>query len=129
MAGKKRIFIADDDEAVLISLKNLLLLSDFEVRATSDARTIVASVKEFKPQVILLDLLMPDLGGFEVCELLEQDPMTKGIPIIVVSAIGYYKDIKEIVRKKNPRGVVDCVAKPYNFKKLLAIIEKAMGAV
>jgi len=127
MALKKKIFIADDDEAALKSLKGLLNLSDFQVEATTDARSIISMVKETKPQLILLDLLMPDLGGFEVCEMLHDDDQTRGIPIVIISAVGYFKDIKELVNKKRPQGVAACIAKPYKFKNLLKIIRKIIG--
>jgi CheY-like chemotaxis protein len=126
MLQKRKIFIADDDETVLNSLKSLLVLSDFEVQGTQDARAIAPMVRVFKPDVLLLDLIMPDLGGFEVCELLYNYPETKGLPIIVISAIANFRDIKNIIAKKRPQGVVACVAKPYNFQRLLKIINKVI---
>jgi CheY-like chemotaxis protein len=127
MPEKKKIFVADDDETVLNSLKSLLALSDFEVEGTQDAKSIVSMVRAFKPHALLLDLIMPDLGGFEVCEMLYNYPETKGLPIIIVSAIANYSDIKKIVDKKKPQGVVCCVSKPYDFQKLLKIINKVIG--
>ncbi len=124
--GKKKIFLVDDDTAVLNSLKSLLLLSGFAVEGTSDGRAAVSLIKTAKPDVILMDLLMPEIGGFEICDLLVQDADVKGTPIIVLSAIGYFKDIKSIIDKKKPQGVVACVSKPYKFKNILKLINAAL---
>ncbi len=120
MSVPRKIFIVDDDEVVLESLRKLLVLSGFEVDATSDAREAVAKIKASRPQMILLDLLMPHLGGFEICEMLNRDPQTQGIPIIIISAIGGFTDVKRAYKL----GVVGYFTKPYDFKELLKEISK-----
>lgn len=122
MPEKKRILIADDDEAVLISLKRLLDFSDFEVRATTEAKDVSTIAKSFKPHLILLDLLLPELGGLEICDILNQDSQTQGIPVIILSAVGNYADIKQAYKL----GVIGYVTKPYDFPKLLKEIQKAI---
>ncbi len=123
MIEKKKVFIADDDEAVLQSLKRLLELSGFEVLALSNAREILRSIKSFKPNVILLDMLMPNLGGLEICQMLNDDKETQGIPIIVVSALAGYADIEKAYKL----GVVGYFTKPYDFSKLLQEINKVIA--
>jgi CheY-like chemotaxis protein len=120
MAEKKKIFIADDDEAVLMSLKKLLELSDFEVGTTRNPKDILPMVKALKPDIILLDLLMPNLGGLEICEMLNSDNQTQGIPIIVISALGREEDIKRAYRL----GVIGYFVKPYDFNDLLKEIKR-----
>jgi len=120
---KKRIFVADDDEVVLRSLKNLLVLAGFEVEACMDSREVISKIKIFKPQLILLDLLMPHLGGYEICDLLNKDNELMGIPIIIVSALGGYTDIK----KAYQLGVVGYITKPYDFKELTDKINKMVN--
>ncbi len=120
---KKRIFVADDDEAALRSLEKLLLFSGFEVLAVAQAQEIVPRIKLFKPHLILLDLLMPKLGGLEVCEILNQDPETQAIPIIVVSGLLGHTDMKMAYQL----GVLNYVSKPYDFNKLLQEIQKAIA--
>ena len=124
MAEKKRILIADDDEVVLTSLKKLLVISGFEVNVTKNARDISSIVQSFKPQLILLDLLMPDLGGLEICDILNKDSQTQGIPIIILSAVGNYTDI----RKAYKLGVIGYITKPYEFPQLLKEIQKAIDS-
>jgi DNA-binding response OmpR family regulator len=123
MSNKKRIFIADDDEVILTSLKKLLVLSGFEVETTQKAKDIISKIKVFKPDVILLDLVMPNLGGMEVCEMLNQDKQTCGIPIIVVSGLSKLIDQKKAYRL----GVIGYFTKPYDFPKLLKEINKAIA--
>lgn len=120
---KKKIFIADDDEICLLSLQKLLVLSGFEVQATQNAREVMPMIKAFSPHLIILDLLMPNLGGLEICEMLNADEQTRGIPIIIVSALGGLADIKKAYRL----GIVNYITKPYDFKKLLQEINRAIA--
>lgn len=122
MSDKKRIIIVDDDKAVLESLEKLLVLSGFEALSTCDPRDAVSKIKAFKPNIILLDLLMPHLGGLEICEILNADKDTQGIPIIILSALDKEADIK----KAYYLGVVDYITKPYDFQDLLRKINKAV---
>jgi len=122
MAEKKRILIADDDEVVLDSLKKLLVISGFEVNTTANSKEISSIVKSFKPHLILLDLLIPDVGGLEICDILNKDEQTQGIPIIILSGLGDYADI----RKAYKLGVVGYITKPYEFPQLLKEIQKAI---
>lgn len=123
MPDKNRIFIADDDIIALKSLKELLAISGFEVETTENPNEVLAKVKAFKPQLILLDLIMPRLDGFEVCQILSQDQDTQGIPIIIVSALSGYTDIKKAYKL----GVVGYFTKPYDFHMVLAEINKAVA--
>ena len=119
---KTKIFIVDDDAAVLNSLKELLVFSGFEVGTTQNPREAFKEIKEFNPHLILLDLLMPHLGGLEICEMLNNDRQTQGIPIIVVSALVKEADIK----KAYQLGIVGYITKPYDFQNLLHEINKAI---
>ena len=123
MSGKKKVFIADDDEAALISLKKLLNLSGFEVEGISKPKEAITVIKSFKPDIILLDLLMPGLGGLEICEMLNEDKQTQGIPIIAVSALGGYTDIQKAYKS----GVVGYFTKPYDYEKLVEEMNKILA--
>lgn len=126
MAGenKKRILIIDDDAVALNSLKELLALSGYAVEAIQETKDdIMHRIKASRPHLILLDLLMPHLGGFEVCELLNKDKETQGIPVIIVSALLKEADVKRAYHL----GVIGYVSKPYDFSKLLQEINKALA--
>ncbi len=122
---KKRILIVDDDEHIA-NLTKLRLENkgEYEVKVLFEAIDIINEVRAFKPEVILLDLLMPDIGGLEVCRRLNDDPLTYAIPIIVVS--GLSKDIDKL--KAYRLGVVDYLVKPFDAKLLFMAIEKAVRA-
>lgn len=123
MKDKKKIFIADDDELVLDSLKKLLVFSGFEVKTAVNAKNIIQEIKLFNPHLILLDLLMPNIGGLEICQMLNEDKATQGIPIIIVSALGRHTDIEKAYKL----GVVGYFVKPYDFQKLLIEINKIIS--
>jgi len=120
---KKKILIIDDDKVVLESLRRLLELHSYEALAVQEAGEAFSKAKSFNPDVILLDLLMPRLGGLEICEMLNSDKETRGIPIIVVSALDKEADIKKAYRL----GVVGYITKPYDLNKLLQEINKAIS--
>ncbi|MFH1441463.1 MAG: response regulator [Candidatus Omnitrophota bacterium] len=117
---KDKVFIIEDDLPALESLKNLLLTSDFEVEGLSAPKEIMKSIKSFGPDIILLDLLMPGLGGLEVCQMLNSDEQTRDVPIIVISALANPADIK----KAYELGVVDYLTKPYIYSELDKKIKK-----
>lgn len=120
---KKRILVVDD-EANIANLIKIRLESagEYEIKTLSDARDIINDIYSFKPDVILLDLLMPDIGGLETCRRLNDDPIASTIPIIVVSALS--SDIDKL--KAYKLGVIDYVVKPFDSKILLAAIESAV---
>jgi len=122
MPENKKIFICDDDEEALTSLRKLLELSGFEVKTTKKPREVMVMIKAFRPDVILLDLLMPDIGGLEVCEILNQDEETQNIPIIVISVLAGQIDIKKAYKL----GVLGYFTKPYDFNDVLREINKAI---
>jgi len=122
-APKKRIFVVDDQEEVLSLLKDYLSGSGFEVLVCKESKNVLSSVNSFKPDLILLDLRMPDLGGFEICEILNNDPQTQGIPIIIISGFGDLVDIKKACKL----GVVGYLVKPFSLDSLSKEITKALA--
>ena len=120
---KKRIFVVDDQEEVLSLLKDYLAGAGFEVLACKEPKDVLSSINSFKPDLILLDLLMPELGGFEICEILNNDPQTQGIPIIIISGLGDSVDIKKACKL----GVVGYLVKPFSLASLSKEISKALS--
>jgi len=123
MDNKKRILVIDDEKDFLkITKLNLEETGRFEVMALSNAKDMISWLHNFKPDVILLDLLMPEIGGMEACEMLNNDPIGKGVPIIILSALEKDSDKRSAYKK----GVVDYLVKPIEKKDLIAKIEKAL---
>ncbi|OGW75568.1 MAG: hypothetical protein A2Z72_01465 [Omnitrophica bacterium RBG_13_46_9] len=120
---KNKIMIIDDEPDFLLIVKlNLEKTGNYEILTLSDAREIIAQLHSFKPDVILLDLLMPQIGGIEACEMINKDSLGRNIPIIILSALEKKSD-KLMAYKA---GIVDYVIKPVEINELIAKIEKAL---
>jgi len=120
---KKKILVVDDEESFLQMLKlNLEEAGPFEVTGLMNAKEILTTVHSFRPQVILLDLIMPTIGGLEVCEMLNNDPIGKTIPIIIVSALD--KDVDKV--KAFKLGVVGYLVKPIQTENVVALVNKSL---
>jgi len=120
---RKKIMIVDDEEDFRkITKLNLEGSGKFEVMTLPNAKDIMAQVHSFMPEVILLDLLMPGIGGMEICEMLNNDPLGQRIPIIVLTALESDSDKLNAYK----RGVVDYLVKPIEKDALIAKIERAL---
>jgi len=120
---KKKVMIVDDEEDFLrITKLNLEKTDKYEVMTLSNANDIIASLHTFKPDVILLDLLMPEVGGMGACEMLNNDPIGINTPIIILSALD--KDTDKL--KAYKLGIADYLVKPIGKNELVAKIEKTL---
>jgi len=120
----KRILIIDDEEDFARFIKkDLEQTGEVMAEMLNDAKDVLKGVKLFMPDLILLDLVMPDIGGLEVCEILNNDKDTQEIPIIIVSALGGYTDIKRAYKL----GVIGYLTKPFDFAQLLDEVRKALS--
>ena len=121
--AKARIMIIDDEEDYLFITKmNLEDAGKFEVMTLANAKEVIARVHSFKPDLILLDLLMPGIGGMEVCEILNDDPIGQSVPLIVISALDKSTDKLNVYKE----GVVDYIVKPIEKDELVQRIERAL---
>jgi len=115
--SKSKILIVDDNPANIDIL--LELLNTFDVRAALDGITALEAVQEELPDLILLDITMPGMDGFEVCRRLKEDPKSKDVPIIFLSA----SSDPESIIKGFDLGGVDYITKPYLAKEIIARIQ------
>src|SRR5208337_4834351 len=92
---------------------------DCEIAVAVDGRDTLAKVAEFQPDLILLDIMMPKLSGFEVCKTLKRDPKTRQIMILMVTALNEAGDIERAVAA----GCNDFLSKPINKLELLKRVE------
>lgn len=122
---KKKVMVVDDEVDFLTMMKiNLGEIGKYEVEVLAGAKDIVREVNRFKPDVILLDLLMPSIGGIEVCQMLNNDDLGRNTPIIILSALE--KDKDKLMAYKS--GVVDYLTKPIEIQVVIAAIEKALAS-
>ena len=109
-----RILIADDNSANRELLEALLAKIHCDLENAVDGQDTLAKVKTFKPDLILLDVMMPKLNGFEVCRALKGDPETSSIMILMVTALSELGDIERAVEA----GTDDFLSKPVNSLEL-----------
>jgi len=119
---KSRILIADDNQTNVELLEAYLSNVDCETAVAVDGRDTLKMVARFKPDLVLLDIMMPKLSGFEVCKALKDDPATKGVMILMVTALNELGDIERAVAA----GCDDFLSKPVNKTELLKRVENML---
>jgi DNA-binding response OmpR family regulator len=118
MENKPKILIIEDNSDTLLFLKNILE-KNYEVISAENAILGIEYARNKLPDVILLDIMLPMLSGLEACKAIRQDPVTRDIPIIFLSAKGEKKDITEGLEL----GGDDYLPKPFDYKELVARIQ------
>ena len=117
-----RILLVDDEPLIVDSLSYSLEREGFEVHSAMDGNQALESVEEFNPDLIVLDLLLPDISGFEVCRRLRENHTP---PVIMLTALG-----EEIDRVQGLEvGADDYLAKPFSFRELLARVRATLRRV
>ena len=124
MNGDKPIILVVDDAADNIQLLSGLLKNEYKVKAsTSGEKAIAIANKSPQPSLILLDVIMPHMDGYQVCEALKKDDNTKQIPVVFVSG----KIMQEDVNKGMALGAVGYLQKPVQLAELEKIIEPILA--
>lgn len=114
-----KILIADDDKFFRNFYSTKLKENGFEIETASDGNETLIKLKSFKPDLLLLDIIMPNKDGFAVLDEIKIDPVLKTIPVIVFSTLGQENDVK----KAKELGVVDYINKSYfDFPNMLVKI-------
>jgi len=113
------ILIVDDTPLLLRLLAQILTEHGYRVRAATSGARALKSARASPPSLILLDIRMPELSGFEVCEQLKAQPATRDIPVIFISALD---DVQDKVRAFRTGGV-DYITKPFQIDEVLARVE------
>ena len=113
----KRILICDDDNDILHVCRIILEKNGFKVFTSSDCETAFRKMDEIKPDLILMDIWIPEMGGEEATHRLKAQPDTHHIPVIIFSA---NKEIENIVKNS---GADDFIAKPFELQTFLELIQ------
>jgi DNA-binding response OmpR family regulator len=122
----KRILVADDDPAIAEALAESFSQEGYDVRKTIQSLRFYDAVRDYRPDLILLDLLMPYLQGEDELRLMHLSPDTANIPVIVVTA----KTEAEVAGEEptlRQLGVRHIVHKPYDLDKLLTLVKQTIG--
>ena len=121
-SSPNRILIADDNQANCELIEAYLADVDCDIEIAVDGQDTLAKVTSFQPDLILLDVMMPKLSGFEVCKKLKEDPQTRRIMILMVTALNELGDIERAVAA----GTNDFLSKPVNKIELLKRVENML---
>jgi DNA-binding response OmpR family regulator len=119
-----RILVAEDNPQGSELLEAYLADAGYEVITATDGDSTLRLVREWKPDLVLLDIMMPRLSGFEVCKSLKSDPVTRTVPVIMVTALDQPSDIEKAVEA----GTNDFLTKPINKSELLLRIRAMLAS-
>ena len=119
----KKILIVDDEEKVRRLIETTLSIGDFQIFQAKNGEEALKIAQEEKPALILLDIMMPGMDGFEVCKRLKSNSETKSSYIIMLTAKGQKQDIE----KGYTVGADDYFVKPFSPMELLNKVEQVLG--
>jgi DNA-binding response OmpR family regulator len=119
----KKILIADDEPNIVVSLEFLMKQKGYAVKIVTNGEDALAAVGDFAPDLILLDVMMPRMSGYDVCQKVRENPAWSGIRIIMLSAKG--RDVE--VNKGMAVGADAYVTKPFSTKDLIAQVAQMLG--
>jgi len=117
-----RILIADDNVANRELLEAYLAETDCEIETSVDGQDTLDKIASFKPDLVLLDVMMPKLSGFEVCKQVKSNPDTSRVMVLMVTALGELGDIERAVTA----GTDDFLSKPVQKVQLLKRVENML---
>ena len=122
---KKKILVVDDDPIIVETIVQALEEDefDYEVISASDGFEAGLQVSHFGPHLLILDIMMPDIKGYEVCKKIKENPETNDTKIIVLSA---YLD-EEIFKKMEEHGADACFSKPFPLPQLKEEVARLLG--
>ncbi len=121
----KKVLFIEDDTVVRENTAELLELSDYEVITAANGKSGAALAKKELPDIVVCDIMMPEMDGYGVLQTLAEDPVTQHIPFIFLSAKTEHKDI----RKGMDLGADDYLTKPFEEEELISAIESRMAKV
>jgi two-component system alkaline phosphatase synthesis response regulator PhoP len=121
--SKGKILVVDDEIYIVHILDFSLGMEGYEVVTALDGEQALAKVKTEEPDLIVLDIMMPKLDGYETCKVLKSDPETRHIPVILLSAKGRNVDQKMGFQV----GADDYITKPFSPRKLVERINLILG--
>ncbi|SRR5579883_2800647 len=121
-SGGDYILVVDDMADNLFLLKALLEAEGYRVDVASDGKTALAKAEAMPPNLLLLDIMMPDMTGYEVTQQLRQNDRLASVPVVLITAYG-----EESVSKGQLNGANDFIRKPFDFDELIQRVKAYAG--
>lgn len=121
--GKRRILVVEDEES-LLKLESILLTSKgYDVTGVGDGTAALREVAVNRPDLVILDIMLPEIDGFEVCRRIKGDPATAAIPVVMLTAKKNSQDFARGVQV----GADAYVTKPFKSARVIEVIEGLLG--
>jgi DNA-binding response OmpR family regulator len=120
----RRILIVDDEPNIVLSLEFLMQHSGFEVAVARDGDEALAQMAAFRPDLVLLDIMLPKLNGYEVCQKLRENPDWAGVKVVMLSAKGRELEVS----KGLALGADAYVTKPFSTRELIDQVRRLLDA-
>ena len=121
--GKQRILVVDDDEQIVELFVDVLGRDDrFEVKTAGTGYDAGILTEQFKPDLMILDYMLPDVNGNVVCKTVRQNPSMSGMKIVVVSGVVNEQEVSELM----VAGADEFVKKPFDIERLLVLINELL---
>jgi two-component system, OmpR family, alkaline phosphatase synthesis response regulator PhoP len=120
---RPRVLIAEDEESIVASLEFLMRQCGFETRVALNGYEAIASLADFRPDLVLLDVMLPGRSGFEVCRFIRDEASLRGIRVLMLTAQGAGGEEKGLAA-----GADDYLAKPFATRELVARARALLGA-
>lgn len=118
----KRVLIVDDEANIVISLEFLMEQAGYDIRVAKNGQEALEQVTEFQPDLVLLDVMMPKINGFEVCRRIREEPAWQNIKIVMLTAKG--REVE--VTKGLALGADSYITKPFSTKELMAEVRRML---
>lgn len=120
---QKTVFIIEDEEDAAELFAEMMRISGFRVLKTSKSAPAIEMMTADKPDIVLLDIMMPEVSGLDILRQMRRDPNLAGVPVIVVTAKGMPADIKNGMEA----GASSYLTKPVGFQELKDAVERTLG--
>ena len=120
---KRTILVVEDEADIAEGLKARLVIESFNVELASNGQEGVEAARKLRPDLIIMDVMMPVVNGLDACAALKSDANTKHIPILMLTALPHVKDVEEALHA----GANDFLNKPYSNERLLKKIDALLS--
>jgi DNA-binding response OmpR family regulator len=121
--AKRKVLVVDDEPSIAKILRKQLEVAGFDVTVAVDGEDGLAKVRDWKPELVLLDVMLPKLNGHEVCKALKADPELARIPVIMLTAKTQRQD-QDLAQRQ---GADAFLTKPFQLAELLAKVKGLLG--
>lgn len=119
----QHVLIVDDEQNITISVEFLMKREGYQVSVANDGENGLEMIRELKPDLVLLDVMMPRMNGFEVCEAVRKDPDLAGVKIVMLTAKGRSAEIEKGINL----GADDYIPKPFSTRDLVKRVQELLG--